>query len=311
MTKITGHTIKGYKKSDNPVVRAMEKDTLYLPGLYGQWMPWMKKISPVVSTVDTCIQMGNIIGLNDDVMQFKHGNRGYNSVIVDNIFNNWVHANNESDNVDSADTASNFTQWVQLVGAHEIIALTDKDNEVLDDYSAQLLRENYFSKDSPFVFAYAHNERLVTHGGLTHGLWEELGKPKTAKKAADLINKKYQHQLYFSNSLRVGSPPNFSADPVFVDDVQELYPSWIYAKEKCPFEQVFAQTINSIRGRLAKGSEYSSLYWLDDSCFLYPRFGSIVNIRDTQFFGLDISLNAPRKSTVNTAHKMWIEKSFG
>lgn len=302
--EVSGYKIKPSNKVKDSSVRALEKDTLYLPGLFGQWDVWGRNVLDVASTVKTTVQMGNIIGFNEDVKSRTDGSRNFNSVLVDNIFSTKV--NNENNE-------SNGNNWVQIIGANEIIALADIDSEQssLDEISAQILRESYFSKNSSMVFAYAHNDRLITHGGLTYGLWVELGKPKTAKKAADLINKKYERQLYFGDSLRVGSPPNLSSDVVFCDDIYELYPSWIYAKEKCPFEQVFAQTVNSVRGRHAKSSEYSPLYWLDDSCFSYPRLGSVVSIRDTQFFGLDLGLNTERRGKIDSSRKLWIEKSYG
>lgn len=301
-----GYRIKPYNKNKDLALRALEKESLYLPGLFGQWSVWERNIEKIVSTLGTVVQMGNIVGFNEDVKTHVEGSRSYNSVLVDSILSNYLGLSNDG-------SKSNTVNWVQIIGANEIIALIDVENKqsALDDYAAQLLREAYFSKESSMVFAYEHNGRLVTHGGLTHGLWEELGKPKTAKKAASLINEKFGRQLYLGESLRVGSPPNLSSDVVFCDDIHELYPSWIYAKEACPFEQVFSQTINSIRGRAAKNSEHSPLYWLDDNCFSYPRFGSVLAIRDTQFFGLDLGLNNARKLSLDSSRKLWVEKSYG
>lgn len=272
--------------------------TLYIPGLFGQWKVWKERISVIASQADSVIQMGNIIGFNDSIVKKEESARNYNSVLMENILNAW---------------ATDKT-WTQLVGANEIIALSDRDNTFLDSDSTRFLRRAYFgtgSGDSVFKIAHAHNERLYTHGGLTSGEWAKIGKPKTAQEAADRLNEKYKHKLFFGNCLRTGSVPQFDANPVFCDDILELYPSWIYTKAKCPFEQVFASTVNSIRGQSAMRSEHSALYWLDDSQISLPRIGSILTIRDTQFFGVDINMNKEYLTVMNSAWRMWLEESFG
>ena len=317
---VSHHTYKPAYKKD-PVADAQRHDTLYLPGLYGQWDAWNSSINPIVTTVDIVIQMGNIIGFNDSIVHKEEtvgGARGYNSVMVDNIFSSWAQE----------------TKWIQLLGPNEIIALSDANNDYIDDNAAQMLREVFFgtpvvkkgkknrtiekferSQDNPlsaieFHVAYSYNGRLITHGGLTHGEWVSIGKPTQARKAARLLNEKYAQQLWLGDSVRTGVPPNMAANPVFADDVHEVYPSWIYAQEKCPFDQVFAQTLDSQLGKRALHNEFSPLYWLDDSLISYPRFGSVINIKDALFIGLDIHLNKDHVRTVNSAHKMWIESKF-
>ena len=282
-------------KSDNHI-NYNSTNTLYLPGLYGQWKVWNERVSIISSQVSNVIQMGNIIGFNDSILEKQEGTRNFNSVLLENILTAW--ATSES--------------WIQLVGPNEIIGLSDKDNNYIDKDSSRFLRDAYFGGDDKPIFkiAHAHNDRLYTHGGLTSGEWTSIGQPDNAYDAADRLNEKYANKLFFGECIRTGSIPQLDANPVFCDDLHELYPSWLYSKKRCPFEQVIASSLNSVRGQYARKTEMSPLYWVDDSQIKLPRIGSIMTIRDTQFFGLDINLNKEYLTTMNSAWRLWLEESF-
>lgn len=270
--------------------------TLYLPGLFGQWKIWEKDLSIICKNSDKVIQLGNITGFNEEILNKKINSNTYNSLILENILTSWEDKNN----------------WIQLLGANEVIMLTDIDEKYINNKAAKALRESYFSDNSSvnYYIAYCENNRLITHGGMTYGEWISIGKPESADEAANRLNEKYNKKLYFGENVRTGYPPQLDANPIFCDDILELYPSWLYAKESCPFEQVVAQTVNNVRGRAAFQNEYSPLYWFNKNSIVFPRIGSILRIKDTQFIGLDVGLNKGYDTSFDLSRKLWVEKTI-
>lgn len=270
--------------------------TLYLPGLFGQWKVWEKDLSKICKNSDKVIQLGNITGFNEEIINKKATSRNFNSFLLENVLSSWAIDEN----------------WIQILGANEVIMLTDIKEKYIDNEAAKVLRESYFSEQSnlKYLIATSENNRLITHGGLTYGEWENIGKPETAEEAANRLNEKYNKKLYFGESVRTGYPPQLDANPIFCDDILELYPSWLYAKESCPFEQVFAQTVNNTRGRVAFQNEYSPLYWFNKKSVIFPNIGSVLRIKDTQFIGLDINLNKGYQTSFDISKKLWIENTI-
>lgn len=282
--------------------RELRNDVLYLPPLHGQYEAWELHLQQLVLQCGLVVSLGNIVGLHPHAVETRGaGSRDRNSVLVDNVLGSWGAS----------------SRWLQLVAPNDVVALSSPDSGLLDKRAHRTLRDAYFN-DAPrkstahMRVAYSVNGRLVTHGGLTHGEWVNIGRPTTAKKAAGLLNEKYRHELWFGESVSVGSPPNLAANPVFADGLHELYPSWLYAGERCPFAQVTAQSVNNIRGRFALGSEFHPLYWLNRTMIQFPRIGSVVNIRDTIFIGLDVGFNSEaRMRDINPATQLWVETVWG
>src|SRR5699024_9150492 len=90
-----GYRIKPYNKNKDLALRALEKESLYLPGLFGQWSVWERNIEKIVSTLGTVVQMGNIVGFNEDVKTHVEGSRSYNSVLVESILSNYLGLSND------------------------------------------------------------------------------------------------------------------------------------------------------------------------------------------------------------------------
>jgi len=150
--------------------------------------------------------------------------------------------------------------------------------------------------------------RLVSHGGLTHGLWREIGSPATAQEAADALEELYRNTIYQGDSYALGHAPNFSANPIFADPLLETYPSWITAEEPCPFGQIHgAANLNTTRGQLLRGETSSYFGWLDR--VLYKPYGSIAEIKGTQFIGLYLGLPLEEVRWLPESWSLYMEQS--
>ncbi|WP_218065123.1 hypothetical protein, partial [Escherichia coli] len=94
--------------------------------------------------------------------------------------------------------------WAQLIGPNEIFILnnpglytSDRVDEVLR--AVWLKTTNSWASKVPrqgLLVATVNKGRLVTHGGLTHGLWEDIGRPDTAEQAAVTLNRMFAASLY-------------------------------------------------------------------------------------------------------------------
>jgi hypothetical protein len=241
------------------MARARFHKTLFIPRLEGQYLLWKKEISVLANRVDEIIQFGNSVGCNEGSKDSK--SKGPNNATLEY----------------TALYRSTFSNWLQLIGPNEILALNFPD-EWTNNKSNRILRKRLLEKDQKsFVTAGVSKKRLVTHGGLTYGLWVELGRPQTAKEAADLLNKRYDGSLYFGDCYKLGDPPNYSANPVFADALYEVYPSWITSNEPMPFNQVHgSEGLNSLTGRAALTAEFSLFEFVEK--ISYTDFGSIVQL---------------------------------
>lgn len=244
--------------------------TLFIAGLNSQYHIWNNDILPVCNTVDAIIQCGNLIGLSGSVVDSdSHLSTQY---MLESVMG--YRKRNPS--------------YVQLMGPHEMVALNFPE-KYLSPKSARILRGMWFDSDDALV-AYAHNGRLVTFGGLTHGQWCVLGKPGTAEEAAELINDKYMGTLYQGHGVRLGDYPNFEANPVWADPMLEFYPSWIAANDVCPFDQVHASgDLNSREARYAYKNPSSLLHYVGKVS--YTMYGSRTDIKNATMTGINLHLD--------------------
>lgn len=243
-------------------------NTLLIPSLQGQHKLWKSDVLPQCQKADAIVNFGNIIGCHPQVT--KKGNERILSYL--NLFRTY------SEN------------WTQLIGPNEIAALNAPD-EWTNFTSIEHLQREWLEHDGLYTVACESNNRLLTHGGLTHGEWESIDKPQDAKTAAQRINEKYSQSLYQGPSLRIGDRPNISANPIWTDALHELYPSWIGYSDSCPFDQIVASvSLNSIPGRKHIQTPESLLSHIDDTQF--RSFGSIARIGEAEIISIDLELNS-------------------
>ncbi|MFS0887034.1 hypothetical protein [Aeromicrobium sp. 179-A 4D2 NHS] len=123
-------------------------------------------------------------------------------------------------------------RYIQLVGNHEVAVLGGRGNYLWGE-QAELdpIVGDWWARGLMKVAAVIrHRDRqiLVTHAGLTIGLWKSLGAP-TAVGAARLLN---QHVTGDINNLimpgqLINGVPSLSADPVNALAGTELLPGWL------------------------------------------------------------------------------------
>lgn len=266
------------------MARARFWKTLFISDIAGQYKFWKTELAPLVNNVDEVVQLGNLIGCTDLV---KDGERtGSNLTVL-----NYV-----------ALYRSTFSNWVQIMGPNEILALSFPD-EWTNYESNRLLRKRWLKEDeNRFLVASVNKHRLVTHGGLTHGAWVDLGRPETAEEAAELLNKRWQGTLYQTPAYRLGDPPNYRSAPIFADPIREVYPSWITSGEVMPFDQVHsAGGSNTQAGHEAIAAENSNFDYVES--IRHTRFGSITQINGGEFLALTPEL--PKDRLVNRLPEPW------
>lgn len=246
--------------------------TLFLPPLEGQFTIWKNDFAPLAGKVDEVVQLGNLLYLGERLGEEERVALTHRRNLATlNLIILW---------------RSTYANWTQLVGPHEILALNFPGRWTPEEAN-RLLRRRWFTKDlrDHFTTAAVNKGRLITHGGLTHGEWVKLGRPATAEEAAQALQEKYDGTLYQGPSLRLGDRPNFSANPIFADPVQEVYPSWVTAEEAMPFDQVHsAGGLNTLLGRQMLTHEFSYLRHFED--VKYTRYGSLVTLGDSRFLSL-------------------------
>lgn len=265
--------------------------SLIIPPLEGQHRFWKNDIVKISQRMDEIVQLGNIIGCYPGVRDGKKG--GGNNYSLKYIML-W---------------RATFSHWTQLVGPNEIMALNFPD-EWTNAESNGILRQKWFDKDDPgrFNTAAVNKGRLITHGGLTHGEWVELGKPTTPEKAAQLLNEKYNQSLYQGPCFRLNGVPSFWANPIFADPVREVYPSWITAPDAPPFPQLHSGGgLNTRDGRAAMDERFSYMQFIEKSS--YTNFGSMVKIKGKSFYCIfhDITLEK-RLDNIPAPWQLYIEK---
>lgn len=239
--------------------RARYYRTTFFPPMYGQHKVWHKGVNPILSKSDDIVGFGNFL-----------------TISMDNV----VTPNNKMLNVLLLRWSTEEV-WAQLIGPNEIFILnnpglytSDRVDEVLR--AVWLKTTNSWASKVPhqgLLVAAVNKGRLVTHGGLTHGLWEDIGRPDTAEQAAVTLNRMFAASLYQGKSVALGNSPNFYADPIFADPIREVYPSWLTSRDTMPFTQIHgAPGFNTVEGRnmlsdslfYGHGENVSFTYWGSD-----------------------------------------------
>ncbi len=154
---------------------------------------------------------------------------------------------------------SNPGRWVQLAGNHEQLYVGDavfEWDETLDDEAVEVLQRWW--QDGSMQLAWACSTQgvevrrsggvrerigvgglLVTHAGLTRGMWQELGSLENASAVAEVIN-----EQRFDASSRVWRPGamlerwvNTHAGVVWAEAGNEVLESWINGEGGPGFHQ--------------------------------------------------------------------------
>lgn len=150
-------------------------------------------------------------------------------------------------------------RWIQLLGSDEAEAagLQPEDSAPLPDPrdpATPGLRESDRKRlsswwDSGRLRAAAairvagHPSMLVTHAGLTHGLWYELRSPTTPEEAVRKLGDtaRTDRARFFRSGHAHGAPRSMAAGPVWAMASDELYPSLTMGVElgtPVPFGQI-------------------------------------------------------------------------
>jgi hypothetical protein len=267
------------------MARARFHKTFFMPSLEGQFKLWKNELSTINPKVDEIIQLGNIIGCSP--LTKDKETRGPNEALL-NFIGLW---------------RSTYSNWTQIIGPNEILALNFPD-EWTNMTSNRILRKRWLEGElGRFQVASVSKGRLVTHGGLTYGLWCELGRPTDVHEVARLLNERYAGSLYQGPCYRLGNGPNFAANPIFAHPYRELYPSWITSQEPMPFKQIHGSLgLNSVDGRAALQDSFTSLEYLEKVSYTF--YGSVVTVRGGKTF-LNVAPEFPVDKLVSYVPSPW------
>ena len=141
-------------------------------------------------------------------------------------------------------------QWVQLVGNHEGIYLPYAPDfpwsPRLTDGCADLLR--YWWRTGQMRVAAGlstpQGDLLITHAGLTTGLWSKIGRPTDVRQAVPLLNAlpdEHSDWLWRTGLMFKGGDADWNAGPMWAEAGQEVYASWMHLETEnipVPFGQV-------------------------------------------------------------------------
>jgi len=142
---------------------------------------------------------------------------------------------------------ANPNQWVQLIGNHEAHYLGplgfQPPNQQISSADQDRL-DRWRRGRSLYVAAAVHVEGigdvLITHAGLTAGLWRRTGAHADAETTAQMLN-----LMYFNDDPAIFRPgamvqdyeTTFSAGPVWAHPTKEVLASWLELGDM-PFHQV-------------------------------------------------------------------------
>ena len=135
-------------------------------------------------------------------------------------------------------------RWIQLVGNHEAFYLGERSfqwpERVDNETAAAIVR--WWAEGSMHVAAALPTtvgDYLVTHAGLTAGIWRSvLGTPRSAAAAATALNRlgAAGASAVFRTGAMLGRRASGSAGPLWADAAAELVPSWL--QTQLPFGQI-------------------------------------------------------------------------
>lgn len=264
--------------------------TLVLSNLQGLVNLWKNETTKVANTVEKTIIAGNTVSLMPKIKDAKKN--GPNRSLLKLVFTY----------VESHDDAE------ILIGPNEIVALSNP-RVWTNDTSLWMLKQRWLEgPEQAMKTATVLNGRLVTHGGLTHGEWVNLGRPTDPYETAHLLNVKYFGKLFTSSCYSIGARPSFEADPIFAHPFQELYPSWLTSNDSAPFGQIIgSRSLNSDEGREAMGSEWSPLQHLKK--FSQRKFGSIALVNDQEFTSIGLRPKNKQIFSLPESESYYIESS--
>lgn len=155
-------------------------------------------------------------------------------------------------------------RWVQLAGNHELHHLGGHQFQGTIELSATTINTMRSWLDEGWLriavaFGDARSQVLVTHAGLTRGLWRELGEPTRADDAADALEALRRTRDGWEAINRAGRMLNLgrfpiaaaNAGPIWAEAGVELLPDWIVHRD-LPFDQVHGHSsaFDWFRGRL-------------------------------------------------------------
>ena len=270
---------------------------LFVPGLHGQVRVMEKRYEPLIDSVDSTITLGNMLRLAPFLEMGTSADDEYRNVspVVENanlMKQIWGRANLSA------------VPFVNVIGANEVIYLnlpkSQADNYLRDTKTGiNFVREGWLTdeKRNPAAFRYyvavEADGRLITHAGLSHGEWVNLGRPQTARQAAYALNMKYLGTLYQGECLRMGNGVNFAANPIMGHPIAEVYSSWMATSERCPFPQLHGSlSLRDATGHEALSTYMHPLYYAEK--MNYHRWGTSITLHGTPFYAVD----GPRKSLV-------------
>lgn len=267
--------------------------TLFVAELLGNPELWKNVVAQEAQSADRIVQLGNLLSHYTVRRDTESGGPNLQLMRLVNAYR--------------------YTQddWLQIAGPNEMLAL-HMPQAFTNESTNRFLREGWFrTPENPkpwMVVAGVDKGRLVSHGGLTHGLWRRLGSPRTAEEASEALEAEYRNTLYQGGAFQLGHAPNFSASPVWADPLRETYPSWITAEEPCPFGQIHSgSNLNTDGARLLRGEESSYFNWFDR--VLYKPYGSIAEIQGTQFIGVYLGLPLQEVRWLPDEWSLYMEES--
>lgn len=137
-------------------------------------------------------------------------------------------------------------QWTQLVGNHEAMHLNMSvpffNSNCSPDTIQTLQRwweEGQIHLATSFTGESAKRlvlpETLVTHAGMTFGVWQRVGRPKSAAEVVQGIQKA-SVGVYGKPGYMLGDRARWNAGVFWAHSTNETYPSWL--EEDMPFNQV-------------------------------------------------------------------------
>jgi hypothetical protein len=143
---------------------------------------------------------------------------------------------------------ANPKHYIQLVGNHEANWLSLDNHFGTDSDSASVNRVLSWAREGGlYLAAYvaAPEPWLLTHAGLTRGLWDDLRSPESVAAAARAINDAWNNPLFYDFVARpgmlLGDQQSQHAGVFWADAARELIASW--ATHDLPFNQAHGHSV--------------------------------------------------------------------